>query len=215
MHILGYYIDTNDLTLANQLASLRQARDTRNPQIIDKLQQLGCDITLAEVEAVAGGSVVGRPHFAQVMLKKGFVATPQQAFDQYLAKGAPAYVEKARLLPQAAVAAIHRAGGVAVLAHPYQLRTTSLAALEKIVRELKEYGLDGLEVIYSRHSDQQTTDYRQLAQQYDLLITGGSDFHGVTKPDIEVGRGLGNLAVPAALLDAVKTRASQNRTQYQ
>jgi predicted metal-dependent phosphoesterase TrpH len=213
MHILGYYIALGPTPLQEQLAALRDARDQRNPRIIAKLQSLGYDITLAEVERMAGGNVVGRPHFARVMLEKGYVATPQEAFDRFLAKGAAAYEEKARLEPPAAIAAIKQAGGVAVLAHPYQLRARSEAELESIVAALKEAGLDGMEVIYSRHNATQIEDYRRLATRYDLLITGGSDFHGVTKPDIEVGIGLGNLAVPPELLDAVKRRAQLNQ-QY-
>jgi hypothetical protein len=213
MHILGYYIDLDSVYLNEQLAMLREVRNQRNPRIIAKLQALGFDITLSEVENLAGGQVVGRPHFARVMLEKSYVTTPQEAFDRYLAKGAPAYVEKARLDPQAAIEAITQAGGVAVLAHPYQLRAESFDQLDSIIAKLKEAGLDGMEVIYSRHTAAQVIEYQQLAKKYDLLITGGSDFHGVTKPDIEVGIGLGNLAVPEALLYKVKMCAQARHLQ--
>jgi predicted metal-dependent phosphoesterase TrpH len=214
MHILGYYIDLNSPALLDQLAALRRARDERNPRIAAKLRALGIDLTIEEVERVAGGPVVGRPHFARVMVEKGFVQSPQEAFDRYLSKGAPAYVDKARLDPQPAIEAIVRAGGVAVLAHPYQLRARSAEDLDRIVASLKEAGLDGMEVIYSRHSAAQIEEYRRLAARYDLLITGGSDFHGVTKPDIEVGKGLGNLCVPPELLDNVKARAAEHSMKY-
>lgn len=214
MHILGYYIALDAPDLNRQLEGLRYARDQRNPRIVAKLRALGFDITLEDVAAVAGGSVVGRPHFARVMIDKGYVASAQEAFDKYLAKGAPAYEEKARLDPQAAVDAIRRAGGVAVLAHPYQLRTRTDEELEGVFARLKEAGLDGVEVIYSRHNAQQIAAYRRLAERYDLLITGGSDFHGVTKPDIEVGIGLGQLCVPDELLEAVKVRAAQHHRHY-
>lgn len=211
MHILGYYISLDSSDLCEQLTSLRRARDERNPRIIGKLRALGIDITLEEVEQASGGKVVGRPHFARVMVEKGFVASAQEAFDRYLSKGAPAYVDKARLAPQAAIEAITRAGGVAVLAHPYQLKTRSAEELDKVIASLKEAGLDGMEVIYSRHSAAQIEDYRRLAARYGLMITGGSDFHGVTKPDIEIGIGLGNLSVPDELLDSVKARAAERR----
>lgn len=211
MHILGYYIDTESQLLLENLAMLRQARNTRNPRIIKKLQELGLDITLAEVEEVAGGEVVGRPHFARVMIAKGYVQTANEAFEKYLAKGAPAYFDKARLDPQVALEVIKKAGGVSVLAHPYQLKTKSNEELTKIIADLKMMGLDGLEVIYSRHSTQQVADYQALAQHYDLLVTGGSDFHGVTKPDIEVGIGLGQLVIPPVLLDHVKACAHHHK----
>jgi 3',5'-nucleoside bisphosphate phosphatase len=211
MHILGYYISLDSAALLEQLSALRRARNERNPRIIAKLRELGVDITLEEVEQVSGGKVVGRPHFARVMVEKNYVATAQEAFDRYLSKGAPAYVDKARLDPQAAIEAIVQAGGVAVLAHPYQMRARSAEELDKIVSSLKDAGLDGIEVIYSRHSAAQIEEYRSVASHYDLLITGGSDFHGLTKPDIEIGVGLGNLAVPAELLDNVKTRAAEHK----
>ncbi|MEW6735297.1 MAG: PHP domain-containing protein [Acidobacteriota bacterium] len=214
MHILGYYIALDAPVLSSQLAQLRDARNQRNPRIVAKLQALGFDITLDEVEAKAGGVVIGRPHFARVMVEKGYVATAQEAFDRFLAKGAAAYVDKARLEPSAAIEAIRGAGGVAVLAHPYQLRTRDEAELNKIVASLKEAGLDGMEVIYSRHSATQIEQYQRLASHYELLITGGSDFHGITKPDIEVGVGLGELNIPAELLDGVKTRAAAHREHY-
>jgi 3',5'-nucleoside bisphosphate phosphatase len=213
MHILGYYIDLESRQLLEKLSSLRDARNDRNPKIAAKLQSLGLDVSIEEVERMAGGEVVGRPHFARVMVEKGYVVTPQEAFDRYLAKGAPAYMEKARLEPQAAIEAISKAGGVAVLAHPYQLRARSAEELDRVIASLKDAGLDGMEVIYSRHNAAQIEEYRRLADRYGLLITGGSDFHGVTKPDIEVGIGLGNLSVPEELLAGVKTRAADRRSR--
>lgn len=205
MHILGYFIDLESAQLQAQLGRLRAARDERNPKIVDRLRALGIDISLQEVLEVSGGEVVGRPHFARVMVEKGYVEDADEAFRKYLSKGAPAYVEKVRLHPKLAIEAIRNAGGVAVLAHPYQLRVDD-AETERVVKELKEYGLDGLEVIYSRHKPSQVEYYSRLAAHYDLLITGGSDFHGLTKPDIEVGIGLGQLCVPERLLDALKER---------
>lgn len=210
MHILGYFIDLESIELQAQLKRLRVARDERNPQIIERLRALGIDISLEEVVKASGGEVVGRPHFARVMVEKGYVRSADEAFQKYLRKGAPAYAEKARLRPKLAVELIKNSGGVAVLAHPYQLRVDE-AETARVVEELKEYGLDGLEVIYSRHNAHQVECYSRLALRYDLLITGGSDFHGLTKPDIELGIGLGGLCVPERLLDALKERACNGK----
>lgn len=214
MHILGYYISRQDQQLLDNLAMLRNGRDERNPKIVTKLRELGLDITLEEVERVAGGDVVGRPHFARVLIDKGYVQSANEAFERFLAKGAPAYMEKVRLEPHLAIETIHRAGGVAVLAHPYQLRSKSADELDKVIASLKEMGLDGMEVIYSRHTANQVEEYHNLARRYSLLVTGGSDFHGVTKPDIEVGIGLGSLSVPPELLDHVKSCAARHHQHF-
>lgn len=203
MHILGYFIDLGSTQLQEQLNRLRAARDERNPRIVERLCALGMELSLEEVVEASGGKVIGRPHFARVMVEKGYVESADEAFQKYLRKGAPAYVEKVRLHPRLALEAIHCAGGVAVLAHPYQLRVDDTET-ERVVEEMKEYGLDGIEVIYSRHNAKQVEYYSKLAARYDLLITGGSDFHGLTKPDIEIGVGLGQLCVPEHLLDALK-----------
>lgn len=211
MHILGYYVTMDEQApLAQRLAYLRQLRDERNPKMITRLQEMGFDITMEEVAKAAGGKVIGRPHFALVMMEKGYVSSTKEAFDKYLAKGSAAYVEKVRLAPQEAIKLIKQAGGVAVLAHPYQLKAESDEQLTEIIGSLKEAGLDGMEVIYSRHSPAQLEKYQHFARKFELLITGGSDFHGISKPDIEVGIGLGNLAVPPQLLDNIKQRAIQN-----
>ncbi len=128
MHILGYYIDAASITLDRTLAELRTARDTRNPQIAARLRALGFDISYEEVAELAGNKVVGRPHFARLLVKKGYAESIQDAFNRFLAKGAAAYVEKRRLSPAESIDLIHKAGGAAVLAHPYQLK---LATLER------------------------------------------------------------------------------------
>jgi predicted metal-dependent phosphoesterase TrpH len=210
MHILGYFIDDASETLGVALEELRRARFERNPQIAKRLESLGMDIPYEQVAALAGSEVVGRPHFARLMLEKGYVGSIKEAFDRYLAKGAAAYVEKKRLSPADSIALIHRAGGVAVLAHPYQLRLP-WDELEQKVRELVDLGLDGIEAIYSRHSPDDRQAYSELALRLGLLITGGSDFHGSYKPDINIVSGLGDLQVPYNLLDQIKVRAAARR----
>lgn len=208
MHILGYCIDEESMVLAEKLDQLKLARETRNPQIASRLQSLGLDVKYAEVAQVAGNEVVGRPHFARVMVQKGYVSSIQDAFDRFLKKDAAAYVEKARLSPADSIALIHEAGGVAVLAHPYQLNLSSYEHVDELVGELAQLGLDGVEAVYSRHNAAQRTSYAEIATRHRLLVTGGSDYHGSYKPDINIVTGLGDLEVPYELLEAVKARAA-------
>jgi predicted metal-dependent phosphoesterase TrpH len=207
MHILGYFIDDRSQALLGAIQRLKEARERRNPEIAARLQRLGYDVTIGEAAAVAGSEVVGRPHFARILLDKGYVESIQEAFDRLLARGSPAYVEKERLSPEEAIALVHSAGGAAVLAHPYQLRLKSPLDVEDKIAELAALGLDGIEAIYSRHNPRQREEYCQLAERQGLLVTGGSDFHGRYKPDIALVRGTGDLNVPHALLDPLRERS--------
>jgi predicted metal-dependent phosphoesterase TrpH len=207
MHILGYCIDHESVTLAAKLEELKKARAERNPQIADRLRSLGFDISYDEVVQLARNQVVGRPHFARLMIEKGYVTSIQEAFDRFLKKDAAAYVEKARLSPAESIALIHEAGGVAVLAHPYQLKLPSYEEVDQLVGELAALGLDGIEAVYSRHSVSERASYSEIATRHELLITGGSDYHGSYKPDISIVTGLGDLDVPYELLELLKARA--------
>ena len=206
MHLLGYCIDS--AVIESDLVELKRARDQRNPQIATRLRELGMDIPYEEVQALAGGEMVGRPHFARLMMQKGYVRSIQDAFNSFLAKGAPAYVEKLRLSPENAIDLIHRAGGIAVLAHPYQLKLPSLDEVDNLVAELAGLGLDGIEAVYSRHSEEERGAYAEIARRHELLITGGSDYHGTYKPDLSLVTGKGDLDVPYRLLEEIKARAS-------
>ena len=174
---------------------------------MQRLNELGIDISYDEVRALAGTESVGRPHIARVLMEKKFVSSAKEAFDRYLANGRPAFIDRELPEPVEAVRWILEAGGVPVLAHPTWVRT-SAEGLRALLRELKEAGLGGIEVHYSTHSPSQTTEYLDLAKQCDLLVTGGSDFHGVTKPDIEVGIGRGQLKVSEKLLDPLRKAAA-------
>jgi predicted metal-dependent phosphoesterase TrpH len=211
MHILGYCIDERSVALRDQLGLLRKAREKRNPEIANRLQALGVGISYEEVSRAAGNEVVGRPHFARLMVERGYAVSIQDAFDRFLKKGAAAYVEKARLSPRDSINLIREAGGVAVLAHPYQLRLSSYAAVDELVAELAGFGLDGIEAIYSRHSPVERAAYSEIATRHGLLVTGGSDYHGSYKPDIDLVTGLGDLEVPYALLEEVKRRAASRQ----
>lgn len=209
LHILGYFLNWTDPLLAQRLSTLRDSRHTRNPKIVQRLNELGIPITYEEVRALAGTESVGRPHIARLLMEKKFVASAKEAFDRYLANGRPAFVDRELPEPAEAVRWIREAGGVPVLAHPTWVRT-SADGLRTLVRELKTAGLGGIEVHYSTHTPSQTTEYLELAKQCDLLVTGGSDFHGVTKPDIEVGIGRGQLKVSEKLLDPLRKAATSN-----
>jgi predicted metal-dependent phosphoesterase TrpH len=208
LHMLGYFLDYQDVRLNERLTGLRESRHRRNPQIIARLQAAGIDITYDEVRALAGTDSVGRPHIARVLMDKGVVSSAKEAFDQWLADGRPAYVPRELPTPAEAIRWIKEAKGLAVLAHPTWVKTTE-GTLTDLVRTLKTDGLDGVEVHYSTHTPRQTRDYLALAQQQGLLVTGGSDFHGLTKPDIEVGIGKGSLHVPDSLLDKMKTAVTR------
>lgn len=177
IHVLGYYIDIHNEQFLQRLASLRDTRDTRNNMIIERLQQLGLDITMAEVlreveNIKSKGDTVGRPHIAAVLLHKGYVSSISEAFDRYLGTGAAAYANPPRIEPATAIGWIQEAGGKAVLAHPGIYHDDAL--VEAIVHQ----GLDGIEVYHSDHSPEDEAKYLSLAQRSGLLITAGSDFHG-------------------------------------
>lgn len=205
MHIVGLFIDPADAGLREWLAELAGGRDNRNPRIIGKLQDLGIDITMSEVAAVAGEGSVGRPHIAKVLLAKGAVKTTQEAFDRYLAKGAVAYFDRLRATPEESIARIHAAGGLAILAHPNLCGAGGERELEEVVSCLKNVGLDGIEVQYSTFSPNDADLCALLARKFDLLPSGGTDFHGATKPDIHLGRGRGTVDVPYAMLEKMKS----------
>ncbi len=211
MHILGYYIDHTDPEFLTMLEELKQNRRNRNPRIVARLQELGLDITMEEVQAKAGGpgAQVGRPHFAAALIEKGHAATTQEAFDMYLARGRPGYAEKRRLTPRESIELIHRAGGLAVLAHPFTLGRDEVE-LRRLIRQMRGWGLDGLEVHYPRHTPEQTALYLALADEFELAITGGSDFHGAAKPDIRLGSGYNNnLSLDYGLVEGLKARLRQ------
>lgn len=187
LHILGYGVDPASPSLATLTAELIAARDQRNPRIIEKLNQLGVSVTMREWEDEAKGGVLGRPQLAAILARKGYVSSMKNAFDKYLGQGAPAYVDKERLKPRDAIARISAARGLAVLAHPVQLRAQNDAQLETFVKNLVDQGMAGIEVIHSDHDAQAIEKMSRLADRFGLLKTGGSDFHGANKKDIRLG----------------------------
>jgi 3',5'-nucleoside bisphosphate phosphatase len=201
LHILGYGIQTNHSGLKTALNRLQTSRKNRNPEILKRLADMGIRITPEEIKKTVGPGQIGRPHIAQVLIAKGFVQNMDDAFETYLGKNRPAYVEKYRIECEQAIQLILSAGGIPVLAHPGIIKTDDSDGLFILVATLKEMGLMGIEVYYPGHSKAQTDQYLQLAQGADLLVTGGTDFHGAMHPDIQMGSGRGDTFVPYSLYE--------------
>ena len=200
-HLLGYSIRLDDPGLNRTLETLQLARKNRNPSIINRLNKLGISLTLEEVRQTAGEGQLGRPHIAQLMVKKKVVASIDDAFDQFLGTGKPAYVDKQRVDFDKAVNVILDAGGIPVLAHPGLLHYNSENQLDELIGNLKQTGIQGVEAYYSGHTPSQTRLYVKMAKRHGLLMTGGSDFHGAIQPDIKMGSGHGDLSVPFELFE--------------
>jgi len=210
IHMLGYGIALDNPGLSAILARLQDSRQRRNPRIIERLNALGLDISLAEVIHDGGTpDQMGRPHIARAMVKKGLVPNFDAAFDVYLGNGRPAYVDKYRVPFDDAVAAIRNAGGVAVIAHPGLYRSQDDLMGDDATAAFAAKGVEGLEVYYPEHSQRQTIHYSDLADRHGLLKTGGTDFHGGMKPGVVLGLGYGDLHVPTALFD--RLQAAVNR----
>lgn len=172
IHILGYYIDWHNDQLVSFLENMRQERRRRNYQMIGRLQELGYDLSVAEVEERVAGESMGRPHIAAALAQKGLVPSAEEAFNKLLSRGRAAYIPRAKVPPARAIKIILAAGGVPVLAHP------GLSGADSIIRELIDEGLQGIEAYYPWHDPISTNYYLELAARHNLVVTGGSDFHG-------------------------------------
>ncbi|ACJ75357.1 PHP domain protein [Thermosipho africanus H17ap60334] len=186
LHILGYGFDINNEKFNKVLDQLKQYRYERNVKMVEKANALGFDITLEELLEEANGTLIGRPHFASLLLKKGYVKDRKEAFEKYLKRGMPLYEDKKRLDLENAIEIITQAGGIAVFAHPYQTSEDE-DEIEKLLKKMVDLGLKGIEVYYSKHTKGMIETYEKLAKKYNLVKTAGSDFHGQNTPDIELG----------------------------
>jgi predicted metal-dependent phosphoesterase TrpH len=210
VHILGYLIRLDDADMGKTLEIVQRARSDRNVKMLKKLQGLGFDVDYEEIAEFAGPGQIGRPHIAQMLMKKGIVQNVEEAFVRFLKKGRPAYTERYRLQSGEAIQAILDAGGVPVLAHPFSLRARSERDLEEIVGQLKKSGLKGVEAYYPGHGPTRTALYERVARGHGLVVTGGTDFHGAVKPGIHMGFGNGDLRVPYEVVDELKRAACKN-----
>jgi len=203
MHILGYFIDYTCPTLLEKIKKVKEGREQRNIGILKKLNKLGYILLWSDIEKHAGKDVVGRPHFAAALVERGHVKSKKSAFDRLLAKGRPAYVERYRYTAKECIELIRMAGGVPVLAHPATIYLPD-DQLFALVREMKAYGLGGIETYYAENHPRNMKKFSGWAKELDLIQTGGTDFHGKNTPDLKLGTGFGQLRVPDEVLDQLR-----------
>lgn len=203
LHIVGLYLDTSGDAFEQALHTLRENREQRNYKMIERMQKAGIDITMKKLRAQQGDGVLTRANFAHYLLHVGFIRSIQEGFDKYLSPGKPFYVPREYMEPKDAIDLIHSVGGVAILAHPLLYHFDD-AGLDKAVAYLKELGLDGMETWYSMNIGYDLQRLKKIADKHNLVYSGGSDFHGDNKPHITIGRGRGNLFVPADILEKIK-----------
>lgn len=206
MHMLCLWLEPGAGPLQDRLSSLQSGREGRNTLIVERLNQLGMSVTIDEIEEEAGGGSVGRPHIAAVMVRKGYVPDIKAAFDEWLAKGKPAYAERPRLRPDEAIPLARESGAVPVLAHPHTLNITTAAEMSELLQRLRDLGLVGLEAHYSSYQRHERAGYADLARRFDLVASGGSDYHGTYKPGLELGTGHGDLVVDTGVVEALYSR---------
>ncbi len=200
VHLLGYYIDHHNPTLQEQLSLLRRSREERARGILEKLAALGLPLRWERVVELAGKGSIGRPHIAQAMVEQGYVSTIKEAFDHYIGREGPAYVERYKMSPLEAIGLIEEAGGLAVLAHPI--------GVIDLLPSLVKGGLVGLEVYYGSYSAEEIDALLSLARRYELIPTGGSDFHG---PSVLEGVEMGAVCVPRESVERLKKLAEERR----
>ncbi|MUG85830.1 PHP domain-containing protein [Paenibacillus timonensis] len=207
IHVLGYFVDPEDNRFKERLARLRLVREERNGLIIAKLQQLGLSITLEEVKAglsrpLRPDESLGRPHIADTLVRKGYVSDMRDAFDRYLAEGKPGYASLPRIAPEEAIVWIREAGGVPVLAHP------GLYSDDDLVRSIVERGKPaGIEAYHSDHGPEEELRYAAMAEKYGLIVTGGSDYHGVRQGVVFHGD-LGGRTAPPGTVERLRQTAA-------
>ena len=206
IHIVGIFVDYTTESFLKMLDEIRTHRNQRNTLIIEKLQGMGFEITLQELLDVAGGESIGRPLLAKILIQKGYFTEIQEVFDKCLKRGAPAYCARVLPSPERAIKEIHNAGGVAIWAHPLYRSANDRAYLRKVLRELTKLGIDAIEAYYTAFNEAQTRAVIDVAKEFNLPLSGGSDFHGTNQKGIELGKGYGELTVPYELLDILKAK---------
>ncbi|MDJ0621464.1 MAG: PHP domain-containing protein [Desulfocapsaceae bacterium] len=204
LHLLGYFFDHTDRDFREKIAVLQDARNIRNKKIIGKLQKLGIKIDEDEVAQISSTGQTGRPHIAQVLMAKGVVRSMDEAFERYLKKDARAYVSRFVYKGTEAIDIIKMCGGLAILAHPAQL-VSGYQELQLLVGRLVDCGLDGLEVYYPGYSAKTRKNLKKIAKRYDMVISGGSDFHGDVRPHTDLAGG-NNVYVPTEILEEMRHR---------
>lgn len=207
-HILGYFIDYNNPHLKQMMKEVVDLRIERNHVTTQRLNELGFDITIEEVRALAPNNFVGRAHFARVLMDKGYTQSVKEGFEKYMSVGKYAYCEKQRLTARDAVELIAECGGISFLAHPHLTKLPD-DELKEFLVELKSYGLCGIEGYYTDYTPEMQAKYHSLAEEMGLMISGGTDFHAAMKPHINIGTGTGNMKIPYSVLENMKKRISE------
>ena len=203
IHIIGLFIDHKNEILLNTIEKTRSQRKNRMEEICQKLRAHGFDITYEEASKLSGGDFLGRAHIAALMMQKGYVESVKEAFDKYIGLNKPCYAVKKEITPKDAITAITSAGGLAFLAHLHQTKFDN-EKLFNLLKELKGYGLTGIEGYYTEYTNENTIEFRTLAQKLGLFYSGGSDFHGKMKPTVNLKTGYGNLHIPYSILPTLK-----------
>lgn len=203
VHIVGLYINPVHPKLLQKTKEFRDCRDSRNEKIVVALQKEGFSITMEALTAENPDSVITRANIARFLYQHGQIKNVQEAFEKYIGDGCKCYVGRFKVSPMEAVELIHEAGGIAILAHPL-LYHMKAPVLQRLIDDLKNVGLDGIEAIYSTYSTADEQYVKKLARENHLLISGGSDFHGANKPLIQIGTGRGQLYIPYSVLDDLR-----------
>ncbi|MCB9452129.1 MAG: PHP domain-containing protein [Anaerolineaceae bacterium] len=202
VHMLGYYIDITNDRLQTALSDFREARDSRARKIVNRLAELHMPIRWEQVQEAANGGAIGRPHIARVMVETGHVGSVGEAFEKYLYTGGPAYIARKRLTPEEGIQLIHSAGGVAILAHPGLVKD-----YESLIQRLVTTGLDGVEINHPKNSSEVRTRLWELAKQYNLITTGGSDYHNDERGP------MASEVPPDGCVEMLEARARQYHTE--
>ncbi|MBQ9848543.1 MAG: PHP domain-containing protein [Clostridia bacterium] len=202
-HILGFYIDHKSPILQEALQNINSVRHQRTVNTCEKLRALGFDVTMEEALEIAPAGIIGRAHFARLLVEKGFISSVKEGFDKYLANGRPAYDGTQYLTAADAVELINSIGGVSFVAHPHLIRLDD-NALREFLMSLKAFGLSGIEGYYNEYTPEMQSYFQSLANELGLDISGGTDFHAKMKPHIEIGIGQGNMSVPYSVLNRIK-----------
>lgn len=203
IHILGLFVDIHNINFRNTLKAAIENRDSRNEKMAANLRDAGIRITVEDLHFEEPDTVITRAHFARYLMEHNYVKTRSEAFDKYLGSHTPYYVTREYLNPAKAIAIIKEAGGIPVLAHPL-LYNLSIPEVEELVSYVTELGMVGIEAIYSSNVGDDEKFVRELAKKYNLLLTGGSDYHGANKPNISLGIGKGNLNIPYSILEKLE-----------
>lgn len=203
IHIIGLFIDHTSPAFQEKIREFVDARTIRNKRMCNRLASAGIDISYEKLLEEFPCCIITRSHYARYLLNHGYVTSMHEAFERYIGDHAPYFVPKEKITPVEAVDLIHHAKGIAILAHPI-LYKLSKKNLDKLVKTLKEAGLTGIEAVYSTYSQGEEMEIRKMASKYDLVISGGSDFHGTIKPKLEMATGYGKLFIPESILDDLK-----------